>query len=233
MKAITGTLFSLLGTVRWIILHEHEKKQEKEFFFNGTNFSGSCTSSSTRNHRSLRRASICPNWTDFSSNVPWYSSIIFQTAVFKRFLMYTNKKSSFFFSLTMTYRADSDIHWPYGSIRPVSEVETVVVDDDDINYAQGKTKLVVGTATIYNGRVEWNRVKKTSILSIILSITWLWLCKIKSNDKKTSILFSLILICFTYSNNHVESNDHKNSSMLLMNLLLLFSLMLSTLLVHW
>ena len=82
------------------------------------------------------------------------------------------QKIVIFFSLTMTYRADSDIHWPYGSIRPVSEVETVVVDDD-INYAQGKTKLVVGTAAIYNGRVEWNRVKKTSILSIILSITWL------------------------------------------------------------
>lgn len=29
MKAITGTLFSLLGTVRWIILHEHEKKARK------------------------------------------------------------------------------------------------------------------------------------------------------------------------------------------------------------
>jgi hypothetical protein len=44
-----------------------------------------------------------------------------------------------FFNLTMTYRKDSDIYWPYGSIQPIDTPKPTPA----INYAKGKTKLVV------------------------------------------------------------------------------------------
>ena len=48
-----------------------------------------------------------------------------------------------FFNLTMTYRADSDFHWPYGSIEPPLMANFKKSNQlKEINYAQGKTKLV-------------------------------------------------------------------------------------------
>lgn len=46
-----------------------------------------------------------------------------------------------FFNLTMTFRSDSDIRWPYGMMVP--ETTKIPANDTMVtNYAQGKTKLI-------------------------------------------------------------------------------------------
>ena len=48
-----------------------------------------------------------------------------------------------FFNLTMTFRSDSDIVWPYGYFEPTEHMnKDEPTDKEEINYARGKTKLV-------------------------------------------------------------------------------------------
>jgi alpha-1,3-fucosyltransferase len=46
-----------------------------------------------------------------------------------------------FFNLTMTYRTDSDIHWPYGSVEKTSTDLPREIEKKNKKYAKGKSKI--------------------------------------------------------------------------------------------